>query len=142
VADIGEKLGPLAESLVEPGETLLGMCVGSQSGFMSSKVVLIVVTDRRLIVQETTRKQQPKGEPASVAAEQFAGAGRGMFTGEGTAGIMNATSIKLTLKTTSGEKLKLMMAKGGGPLGRLMGGQVQEDGVRALSAWIERNSRS
>jgi hypothetical protein len=141
VADIGEKLGPVIDALLEPCETLEGMCVGSQSGFMSSKFVVIAVTDRRLIVQETDRKQRPKGEPVSVAPDELAGASPGRFGGEGTAGIMNATSQKLTVKTADGQKLKLMMAKGGGPLGGLMGGDTQERGVQALNAWLERNSR-
>jgi hypothetical protein len=140
VADIGEKIRPVVDALVEPGEAVEGMCVGSQSGFMSSKFVVIAVTNRRLIVQETDRKQRAKGEPVSITPEQLAGASSGRFGGEGTAGIMNATSQKLTIKTASGEKLKLMMAKGGGPLGGLMGGETQEQGVQALNAWLERNS--
>ncbi len=141
MADIREKLGPVVEGLLEPGEALEGICVGSQSGFMSSKFVVIAVTDRRLIVQETDRKQRPKGEPVSVKPEELAGASGGRFSGDGTAGIMNATSQKLTVKTTDGQKLKLMMAKGGGPLGGLMGGETQQQGVQALNAWLERNSR-
>ena len=140
MADIKEKIGPVVDALLEPGETLEGMCVGSQSGFMSSKFVVIAATDRRLIVQETDRKQRPKGEPVSITPDQLAGASSGRFMGEGTAGIMNATSQKLTVKTSDGQKLKLMMAKGGGPLGGLMGGETQEQGVRALNAWLERNS--
>ena len=140
MADIGEKLGPVVDALLEPGETLEGMCVGSQSGFMSSKFVVIAATDRRLIVQETDRKQRPKGEPVSVTPGELAGASSGRFMGEGTAGIMNATSQKLTVKTADGQKLKLMMAKGGGPLGSLMGGETQQQGVQALNAWLARNS--
>ena len=45
------------------------------------------------------------------------------------------------MKTTSGEKLKLAVAKGGGPLGGLMGGPTQENGVEAVIAWLERNAR-
>lgn len=141
MADIRETIGPVVEAILQPGETLEGMCVGSQSGFMSSKFVVIAVTDRRLIVQETDRKQRPKGEPVSVAAEEVAGGGTGGFgAGDLQSGIMNATSQKLTVKTKSGEKLKLMMAKGGGPLGGLMGGETQEQGVQALNAWVARNS--
>jgi hypothetical protein len=142
VADIGERLGPVVEGLLEPGEILEGMCVGSRSAMMSSKFVVIAVTDRRLIVQETDRKQRPKGDPVSIPPDQLGGVSGGRFWGEGTAGIMNATSIKLTVKTTSGEKLKLMMGKGSGPLGGLMGGETQEQGVEALTAWLDRNSPS
>ena len=59
MADISEKIGPVVESLLEPGETLEGMCVGSRQGFMSGKFVVIAATDRRLIVQESDRKAAP-----------------------------------------------------------------------------------
>jgi hypothetical protein len=141
VADIGEKLGPVVQALLEPGEMLEGMCVGSRSTLMSSKFVVIAATDRRLIVQETDRKQRPKGEPVSVAPDELAGSKAGGFGyGDPQSSIMNSTSMKLTVKTKSGEKLKLMMAKGGGPLGGLMGGETQERGVQAVNAWLERNS--
>src|SRR5688500_5796626 len=141
MADIGEKIGPVIDALLEPGEALEGMCVGSRSTLMSSKFVVIAATDRRLVVQETDRKQRPKGEPVSVSPDQLAGSSTGGFgAGDLQSSIMNSTSIKLTVKTTSGEKIKLMMAKGGGPLGGLMGGQTQQDGVKALLAWLERNS--
>jgi hypothetical protein len=39
VADVGEKIGPVVEALLEPGEQLEGMCIGSRSGLMSSKFV-------------------------------------------------------------------------------------------------------
>ncbi len=140
MADIKEKLWPAIAPLLEEGETLEGMVVGSRSGFMSSKFVVIGVTPNRLIVQETDRKQNPKGEPTIVAAGELAGSRQGGFgMGDVTDSIMNATSIKITVKTASGEKLKLMMAKGGGPLGKLMGGQTQQEGVQALQAWLERN---
>ena len=141
MADIGEKLRPVLDPLLEDGETLEGMCVGSQSGFMSSKFVVIGVTDRRLIVQETDRKQRPKGEPTIVSAADFAGSRESGFgTNLVTSSIMEKTSIKLTVKTASGDKLKLMMARGGGPLGGLMGGPTQEQGVDALQAWMQRNA--
>ncbi len=142
MADVGEKIGPVIEPLLEPGETLEGMCVGSRSTFMSSKFVVIAATDRRLIVQETDRKQRAKGEPVSVTPDQLAGSSTGGFgAGDLQSSIMNSTSMKVTVKTTSGEKIKLMMAKGGGALGGLMGGATQENGVQALLGWLERNSR-
>jgi hypothetical protein len=45
----------------------------------------------------------------------------------------------LKLKTADGEKLKLMMMRGTGPLGGLGGGEEQQLGVEALGAWFERN---
>ena len=144
VADIGEKLRPALEPSLEDGEALVGMCVGSQSGFMSSKFVVIGVTGRRLIVQETDRKQRPKGEPTIVAAADLAGARESGFgVNLVTSSIMEKTSIKLTIKTASGEKLKLMIGRGGdGMLGSLMGGPTQAEGVDALQAWLERNAPS
>jgi hypothetical protein len=141
MADIKEKLWPAIEPLLEEGETLEGMCVGSQSGFMSSKFVVIGITPARLIVQETDRKQNPKGEPTIVAAGELAGSKKGGFGyGDVQSSIMNATSIRLTVKTASGQKLKLAMAKGGGILGGLAGGATQQEGVQALQAWLERNA--
>jgi hypothetical protein len=140
LADIKEKLWPAIEPLLEEGETVEGMVVGSRSGFMSSKFVVVAVTPTRLIVQETDRKQKPKGEPTIVGSTELAGSKQGGFgMGDVSDSIMNATSIKITVKTASGEKVKLMMAKGGGPLGKLMGGETQEQGVKALQTWLERN---
>ena len=41
-----------------------------------------------------------------------------------------------------GEKLRLMVAKGGGPLRGLTGGPTQESGVRAVTEWLARNTPS
>jgi hypothetical protein len=143
LADIKEKLWPALSPLLEEGEELEGMVVGSRSGFMSSKFVVVGVTANRLIIQETDRKQNPKGEPTIVGTSELAGSKKGGFgMGDVSDSIMNATSIKLTVKTASGEKIKLMMAKGGGPLGKLMGGETQAEGVKALQAWLERNKPS
>ncbi len=145
MADIDEKLRPVLDPSLEQGETLEGMCVGSQSGFMSGKFVVIGVTPKRLIVQETDRKQRPKGEPTIVDAGELAGSRESGFgVNLVTSSIMEKTSIKLTVRTTSGEKLKLMIGRGGGSgmLGNLMGGPTQAEGVEALQAWLERNAPS
>jgi hypothetical protein len=145
MADIGEKIGPVIEAVIEPGETLEGMCVGSQAGLISGKFVVIAVTDKRLIVQETSRKQEPKGDPVSIPAADVARSsvgGAGGWGGDLQSSIMNKTSLTIKVKTASGQKLKLMVARGGGPLGGLMGGPTQENGVRAVSDWLARNSPS
>lgn len=142
---MGEKLSPIIDPLIEAGETLEGMCFGSRAGFMSGKFVSIAATDRRLIVQETTRKQEPKGEPLSLTPEQIASAkigGAGGWGGDIQSSIMNKTSLAITVKTTEGEKVKLMVGKGGGPLGGLMGGATQENGVKAVCAWLERHGKT
>jgi hypothetical protein len=145
MADIGEKILPVIEPLIEPGETLEGLCVGSQSGFMSGKVVVIAATDRRLIVQETSRKQEPKGAPVSIGSREVASSnvgGAGGWKSDPSSLIMDKTSLTLKVKTTTGQKLKLMVAKGGGPLGGLAGGATQESGVRAVTEWLARNTPS
>ena len=56
--------------------------------------------------------------------------------------IMDAASVQLKLKTSSGEKLKLMMMRGEGPLfGNLGGGEIQRTGVQAIGAWFERHAQ-
>ena len=145
MADIGEKIRPVVERILQPGETLEGMCVGSQSGFMSGKFVVIAATDRRLIVQETSRKLEPKGVPVSIAVGEVASSnvgGGGGWSSNVESLIMDKASLAIKIKTTSGEKLKLMVGKGGGPLGGLMGGETQENGVRAVCDWLARNERT
>jgi hypothetical protein len=145
VPDIGEKLGPVVDGLLEPAERLEGYCVGSQVGFMSGKVVVIAATDRRLIVLETSRKQEPKGVPVSIAAGEVASSsvgGGGGWSSNVESLVMDKVSLEIKVRTTSGEKLKLMVGKGGGPLGGLMGGETQENGVRAVCEWLARNDGS
>jgi hypothetical protein len=143
MADIAEKIGPMVEGLVREDERLEGYCVGSRQGFMSGKFVTVVVTDRRLIVQETDRNfQQAKGAGLELSPERIERAkvgGAGGWGGDIQASIMNKTSLAITLKTTDGEKVKLMVGKATGPLGGLMGGETQENGVTALVEWLQRN---
>jgi hypothetical protein len=40
------------------------------------------------------------------------------------------------LRTTDGEKLRLMMMRGSGTFGKLSGGEDQRSGVEALAAWM------
>ena len=145
MADVGEKLAPIIDPLLEDGETLEGMCFGSRSGFISGKFVSIATTDRRVIVQETTRKQEAKGEPLSLTPEQVKSAkigGAGGWGGDLQSSIMNKTSLAITIKTTAGEKVKLMVGKATGPLTGLMGGETQATGVTALRSWLERHGKT
>ena len=51
--------------------------------------------------------------------------------------VLDQVASMLVIETTDGEKLKLRMMDGGsGMFGSLGGGQVQEDGVRALANWL------
>ena len=49
---------------------------------------------------------------------------------------MSKAAVTLKLKTTDGEKLKLMMMRGRGRSGGLGGGEDQRTGFEALGAWF------
>jgi hypothetical protein len=130
---------PSLETLLEPGETLLGVVAATQQRTFSGQLYAFGVTERRLLLQPVDRKMQPKGEPRVVTPETLVsadvdGAGGGWWTAP--AAILDATAIALTLRTTDGEKNKLMMMKGGGGLA---GGPAQKEGVQALVEWMQRN---
>lgn len=50
MADLGSKLRPMIDGLLEPGEQMRGACVASQVGLLKGRQVALGVTDRRLIV--------------------------------------------------------------------------------------------
>jgi len=137
--DLEAKLIPILEQGLEPGETLVGACVASQVKTFKGGIVGIGVTEQRLIVQRLTRKFEPDGEALSLPPERIAEAsaeGAGGGWADVSSAIMDKAAVTLKLKTTEGEKLKLMMMRGTGPLGRLGGGEVQRQGVEALAAWF------
>jgi hypothetical protein len=139
MADLGSKLRPVVEGLLEPGEELRGVCVASQVGLLKGRQVALGVTDRRLIVQGMNRKFEPAGEVISLPPERLDsaaadGAGGGWMTV--SAAIMDGAAVTLKLKTTDGEKLKLMLMRGDGLFGGLGGGETQREGVEALAAWL------
>lgn len=50
---------------------------------------------------------------------------------------MSGAAVTLRLRTTDGDKFKLMMMRGGGNMfGKLGGGEDQESGVAALTAFL------
>jgi hypothetical protein len=103
------------------------------------RMVAIGVTDRRLIVQGANRKWEPDGDPIALPPERIAdadaeGAGGGWF--DVSAAIMDGAAVTLKLRTTDGERLKLMMMRGTGPLAGLGGGEEQRSGLEALGAWF------
>ncbi|MET0750322.1 MAG: hypothetical protein ABWZ43_04605 [Solirubrobacterales bacterium] len=68
MADISEKIGPVVESLLEPGETLEGMCVGSRQGLMSGKFVIVAATDRQDLAQD--HREGDLGREAEAGGRQ------------------------------------------------------------------------
>jgi hypothetical protein len=142
VADLDSKLRPLVEPLLEPGEELRGVCVATQQSMFKGRQVAIGVSDRRLIVQAANRKFAPDGEPLSLPPERIVdasvdGAGGGWM--EVGAAILDQVAVTLKLRTSDGEKLKLTMMRGSGPLG---GGETQRQGVEALGAWFSAAGRA
>ena len=102
-------------------------------------MVAIATTDRRLLIQPLTRKFAPDGDPIALPPERIADAkaeGAGGGWPQIGAALMDEAAATLKLKTADGEKLKLMMMRGTGPLGGLGGGEDQRQGVEALAAWF------
>lgn len=102
------------------------------------------ISDRRLLVQGMNRKFAPDGESVLLPPERIAdasvdGAGSGWF--EIGSAILDQVAITLKLRTSDGEKLKLTLMHGSGPLGGLGGGETQRQGVEALSAWFSAAGR-
>jgi hypothetical protein len=130
----------VAESLLAPGETLLGTCIATQQKTFKGWMVAIVVTGERLVLQKLTRKFEPDGEPLALTRSDIASASAGGGGGLGadpSALVLDGVATMLVIRTTGGEKLKLRMMDGGpGALGGLGGGEIQEQGVSALAAWF------
>lgn len=131
----------MVESVLAPDERSLGCCVATQQSLFKGRMVAIVVTEKRLVVQAMSRRFEPDGEPLSLPPERIAEAkveGGGGGWPEVGAAIMDQASAALKLRTTDGEKVKLLMMRGDGPLGGLGGGETQREGVRALGEWFGR----
>jgi hypothetical protein len=139
MADLDSKLRAAVEPLLEPGEALLGVCVATQASLFKGRQVALGVTGRRLVVQGMNRRFEPDGAPTSLPPERLAaasadGAGGGWMTI--SAAVMDGAAVTLKLRSSEGEKLKLMLMRGTGPLGGLGGGETQRQGVEALAAWL------
>ena len=145
MADLASELEPFAGSMIAPGETLLGACVASQQQRLKGWMVAIAVTEERIVLQRLERSggfaaDGPPLElgPADIASARAGSAGA--FGASPSAALMDAASVQLKLRTTAGEKLRLMMMSGGGGVfGEAGGGDVQRRGVRALGEWFERH---
>lgn len=137
--ELGTRLRAALEPSLEAGEELRGACVATQVGVFKGRMVAIGVCAGRLLIQGMSRKFEPDDAPLSLPPERIAaakaeGAGGGWWTVE--AAIMDGVAVTLKLRTTDGEKLKLMMMKADGRFGSLGGGEAQRQGVEALAAWF------
>jgi hypothetical protein len=139
--DFDVKQRPHLESLLEPGESLLGICAASQQkGLFGGGAVALGVTDRRLLVQPLDRRGEADGEALALSEGQIVsakagGAGGGWVTP--TAAIADHAAVQLKLRTTDGQRMKLMMMRGEGALlGGLGGGEAQRRGLEQLGRWF------
>jgi hypothetical protein len=142
VADLDSKYRPVLEAQLEEGEELRGVCVASQQKSMfKGGAVAIGVTDRRLIVQPLDRRGDAKDDAEPITREQVAsakagGAGGGWWSV--TTGILDHAAVRLEIRKTDGEKLKVMLMRGEGKLlGKLGGGEAQRQGLEALGGWFQ-----
>jgi hypothetical protein len=100
-------------------------------------MVAIVVTSDRLVLQKLTRRFKAKGDPLLLHHDQIAEArigGGGGMGADPSALVLDQVGTMLVIETTGGERLKLRMMDGG----KLGGGSIQEEGVRALGEWLGR----
>jgi hypothetical protein len=141
VADLDSKYRPHLESQLEGGEELRGLCIASQQrGPFKGGAAVLGATDRRLLVQPLDRRGEPDGSPRSIALEQVASAKAGPAGGgwiNVDTAILDHAAVRLQIRTTDGEKLKLMLMRGEGKtLGGLGGGESQRRGLEALAEWF------
>ena len=141
MSEFHDRVRPQLEALLEPGEELRGFAAATQQSMFKGRLVALAATDRRLMVLPLSRKIEPSADPISIAPDQVADAkagGAGGGWAEPTLAIMDSAAVQLKLRTTGGDKLKLMMMRGTGPrrLASLGGGEAQADGIAALAAWF------
>ena len=118
------------------------MCIASQQkGLFKGGAAVIGTTDRRLLVQSLDRRGNADGPPQSIAPEQIASAKAGPAGGgwiNVDTAILDHAAVRLEVRTTDGEKLKLMlMRREGKILGGLGGGEAQRRGLEALAKWFQ-----
>lgn len=138
---LAEMLEPLGQSLLPPGEELLGALAATEVKTFGGGVRAVFVTHLRMIVQPVDRKWNAKGEPLSIRPEdvedfRVSGLGDDWIT---AITVVASEGFELRLRLTSGQKLKLMAMSGDGRLlGALGGGQTQQTGSEALLNWLSK----
>lgn len=134
--DFATAVRPLFEAQLEQDETLRGIAAATHQKTFSGSLYGVGITDRRLLLQPLDRKLQPKGACVFVTRDDAAdaeldGAGGGWWTAPEA--VLDATALTLKLTKAGGERLKLMMMRGGSSL---FGGAQQAEGVVALAEWL------
>ena len=132
MADLAERLVPVARALLEPGETLTGCCVATWQKIFRGGMAGIAVSPTRIVVQHLDRRFAPSGLPVSLPRDRLARAE--VMNGIGgtisaPSLILDGVSITVTLSPIAGDRLRLMLMPSGGP--------VQREGIAALLAYLE-----
>jgi len=135
MADLAQKLVPIATSMLDPGETLIGCCIATVQRTFSGGMVAVAVSPTRMITQALDRRFRPSGEAIAFPPERIAR----VSVENGVGGsvsipslIMDAVSVTVDISDIDGRRLRLMMMGSGG--------QVQHDGIAALLGYLDRPS--
>jgi len=132
-AEYQDKITAVEDALTDGSERTLGTCVASWPSAFRSKTVAIVATDRRLLVQEIDRKINPQGDVISLPPERIESAELSGVRGRSvSSAVMNAATITIKLRTTDGQKMKLVTMAGDGMFGGMNGASEQRQAVEAV----------
>jgi hypothetical protein len=135
---------PALAPLLQPGEELRAVTAAVHQKTFSGQQYAVGVTAGRLLLQPVDRHIEAKGDPIvvtpdSIESVKLDGAGDGWWTAP--MAVLDASALTLDLKLRGGQKIKLMMMRGGsGIMGSLSGGEGQSAGVVALAEWLSRNA--
>lgn len=137
---LSKKLRPIAESSLHRGEELQGVVASSSAKVYGSKTFVIVVTDKRLVIQRTGPTWEPTGAPIpihpdEIAEYEFRGMAPRLFRGP-LAGLSRA-GFRMNIRTFDDTPFELTGMTGSGIFGRLGGGKPQAAGVEALREWLD-----
>jgi hypothetical protein len=132
--DFESKATPVLTPLLDPGEELRGVVAATFQKTFSGAMWAIGVTDRRLVFQAFDRKWKANGplrsasSRESLASADIDGAGDGWWTTSAAIADMHSLVMRITLD--DGERVKLMVTRGGM---KLLGGESQRDGIAAMA---------
>lgn len=133
---LAEKLQPIAEARLHRGEELRGVLATTAMKLYGGKTYVLIVTDKRLVIQPTTRTWEVLGTAIPIHPDEIASYElRGMAerTLRGPLARFSRVGFVLKIMTTDQRPYDLMGWNGG----KLGGGELQSAGVAALDAWLD-----
>ncbi|MFT4049425.1 MAG: hypothetical protein QM648_06240 [Solirubrobacterales bacterium] len=133
---LAEKLDPIAQSLVTPSEELRGVIATTSAKVYGGKTFVVVVTDKRLVIQPTSSTWVPTGDSMTLRPheiEEYEIRGWSENALRGPLKRFSEKGFRVNIKTTDDRPFELMGWTGG----KLGGGERQAAGVAALRAWLD-----